>query len=328
MAQLSQVMTIYVGSTIYIAGITGGFLNILVFLTLRTFNEKSCGFYLIAMSFVNIGNLTTGLLSRILISGFHLDWTLISPFYCKFRWYGLQFGVLTSFTCTCLAATDQYLSTNSRIEWRRWSSIKIAHRVMAAFIIGWLFHGIPYLLYFDLVQSPIINKLVCASVNKIFQYYHSYGYLIIVSGIIPLVITGIFGLLARKNLRHSANGTISLVQRYLDQQLTKMVLSQLFYNFIFTFPYTMLTTILSFIPTVNDPLVNAKLDFANVMTVLIYYMSFASPFYIYTYTSQRFRQQLTYVLLDVHLKRWRRNPRIIINPVASSQTEKGETSVV
>ena len=37
--------------------------------------------------------------------------------------------------------------------------------------------------------------------------------------------------------------------------------------------------------------------------------------YIYVCASERFREQLIYVLFEVHLKRWRR-PKIIINQVA------------
>ncbi|CAF4020093.1 unnamed protein product, partial [Rotaria sordida] len=56
------------------------------------------------------------------------------------------------------------------------------------------------------------------------------------------------------------------------------------------------------------------LDFANVMTILLYYLSFACPFYIYISASERFRQQLIYVLFDIYLKRWRR-PEIATNQI-------------
>ena len=73
-----------------IAGVIGGFFNIIVFLSLQTFRQSSCAFYLTIMSIVNIGQLFTGLLSRIMISGFDIDWTVTSLFYCKFRYYCFQ----------------------------------------------------------------------------------------------------------------------------------------------------------------------------------------------------------------------------------------------
>ena len=65
------------------------------------------------MSIVNIGQLITGLLSRIMISGFRVDWTQISLFYCKIRAYCFQVISLISLACICLAAIGQYLATSA-----------------------------------------------------------------------------------------------------------------------------------------------------------------------------------------------------------------------
>jgi len=108
-------ISIYLGIPILIIGVIGGFLNIIVFLSLKTFRQNSCAFYLTIMSFVNIGLLLTGLMSRITISGFDIDWTQTSSFYCKFRVYTDQFSILMSLTCICLATIDQFMSTNSPI---------------------------------------------------------------------------------------------------------------------------------------------------------------------------------------------------------------------
>ncbi|CAF4309196.1 unnamed protein product, partial [Rotaria socialis] len=169
-------------------------------------------------------------------------------------------------------------------------------------------------------QAPITGGISCASDNLAFQQYHTYGYLIILAGVIPLIITCIFGLLARNNVHQLAHRTVPLVQRSLDKQLTNMVLHQILFNFIFTFPYTFHTILTSFPYDIKDPDILAKLDFVNVITILFYYLSFAGPFYIYTCTSERFRQQIIYVLLNVHLKRWQR-PIIQINQVAPTSHE-------
>jgi hypothetical protein len=85
-----QQITIYVGISILIVGVIGGLLDTLVFLSLKTFRQSSCAFYLTVMSVVNVGQLLTGLLSRVMISGFTVDWTETSVFYCKFRLFVLQ----------------------------------------------------------------------------------------------------------------------------------------------------------------------------------------------------------------------------------------------
>ena len=104
-------ITIYLGTLSFIAGVIGGFLIIIVFLSLRTFRQSSCAFYLTVMSIANIGQMLTSVLSRIVIIGFGIDWSLSSVFYCKFRLYCYQVCALTSMTCFCLATIDQYFST-------------------------------------------------------------------------------------------------------------------------------------------------------------------------------------------------------------------------
>ncbi len=85
LAFAGQQVTIYLGTFTLIAGVVGGFLIIVVFLSLRTFRRSACAFYLTIMSVVNIGQMVTGLLARIMTTGFDIDWSQISPFYCKFR---------------------------------------------------------------------------------------------------------------------------------------------------------------------------------------------------------------------------------------------------
>ena len=70
---VSKQITIYFGSSILILGIIGGLLNLLVFLSLKTFRESSCAFYLTIMSAVNVGQLITGLLTRVMDVGFSIE---------------------------------------------------------------------------------------------------------------------------------------------------------------------------------------------------------------------------------------------------------------
>ena len=83
----------------------------IVFFSLRTFRENSSGFYLAFMSIINVCQLITAMPIRILTSGFGIDWTETSLFYCKFRLYFLQLCSLTSLTSLCLATIDQYWAT-------------------------------------------------------------------------------------------------------------------------------------------------------------------------------------------------------------------------
>ena len=145
----TQYISIYLGIPMLIVGVLGGLLNILVFLSLKIFRRNSCAFYLMIMSVVNVIILITGLLSRITISGFGIDWTQTSTLYCKARVYFNQLSILLSLTCICLATIDQYLSTHAALHEYRKNSLKLARLLIALFVLVWLLHGIPYLFYYD-----------------------------------------------------------------------------------------------------------------------------------------------------------------------------------
>ena len=155
---ISENFMIYMGIPTLIIGVMGGLLNIIVFLSLKTFRESSCAFYLLVRSAMNVIQLLFGLLSRIMISGFYLDWTQSSAFYCKFRPFIIDITALMSTTCLCLATLDQYFATCSRPRWQQWSHIKLAHRLVIAFSILWLLEQIPTLIFYNQVVSASNNQ--------------------------------------------------------------------------------------------------------------------------------------------------------------------------
>jgi hypothetical protein len=274
-ATVTQKVTIYLGIPILTAGVVGDLINIIVFLSLQTFRQNSCAFYLTTMSIVNIGHLITGLLSRIMISGFNIDWTETSLFYCKFRPYCLQSCILISFTCMCLATIDQFLATCSNPRWQLWNNIKIARRLTLGFTLIWLLHGIPYWIYYNQLKSDTTNLSVCRSTNDIFGIYYIGGFTIVLGGLLPICITILFGLLAYRNIRNITYRTISLVRRELDKQLTVIVLFQMVYIFITITPYLIVNILLLNATITKDSVKIARLDFAYVLTICLFYLNFA-----------------------------------------------------
>jgi hypothetical protein len=78
---------IYGGILILADGILGEFLNTIVFVSLRTFRQSLCAFYLTIILLVNIGQLIAGMLSQVMLALYNTDGTDTSVFYCKFRIY-------------------------------------------------------------------------------------------------------------------------------------------------------------------------------------------------------------------------------------------------
>jgi hypothetical protein len=268
-----QEVSIYFGFPILIGGTIGNILNIMVFLSLRTFRQRSCVFYLIVMSIVNIGQLTTGALARIMTSGFNTDWTQTSLFFCKLRYFIFPATSLISFTCICLATIDQYLATSFRPRWQQWSNIKIARRLTIFFVILWTLHGIPYLILFEQVNSS--NKITCLASSPIFLQYRSYFISLILTGFLPVGITIVFGSLAYYNVRKMNYRTVPLVRRELDKQLTTMVLTQDVLNFFTVLPFSIMNALSLNTNLTNDPIIAMEIRFAMTISVLFYYAYFA-----------------------------------------------------
>ena len=271
---VSQQITICLGIPIFIAGVLGNLLDAIVFLSLKTFRENSCAFYLTVMAIVNNGQLINGLFTRIMISGFNIDWTLTSTFYCKCRFYVVTVCSIISFTCMCLATIDQFFATCSNPRWQRWSNIKVARRVMIVVVIFWIVHGIPYWIYFDYIVSNTTGKITCMSSNDIFQFYHVKIYTAVYIGFLPIFINTLFGLLAYYNVKHLAYRTVPLVRRELDRQLTVIVLMHAFFVFLATIPYVIVTILYSDANIMSDPVVAERLQFTNTVTLCIYYLNF------------------------------------------------------
>ncbi|CAF1036333.1 unnamed protein product [Rotaria sp. Silwood1] len=317
----TQQISIYLGIPILIGGILGGILNIIVFLSLQTFRESSCAFFLTIMSFVNIGQLITGLLSRVMISGFGVDWTETSIFYCKFRISCLQFCALTSYTCMCLATIDQLLATSLQPRWQQCLNLKKAYRLCAMFFFIWLLHSIPSLIWYNLSLSVRTGKIGCVITNSIFQQYFTYVYLLILAGILPIIINITFGSIAYCNVRQIPYRTIPLVRRELDKQLTTMVLVQVVFKVFVIVPYITVLCVINTANLLSSSINITQLTFANFVTGIMYYLYFATPFYIYISVSKRFRQQFIHVISITFVKRWKRQI-VGINRVSTEEQQQ------
>jgi len=232
----SQQVVIYAGLFIFTAGVIGGPLVLIVFLSLRTFRQSSCAFYLTIMSIVNTLHMFTGLLTYIMLNGFGINWTNMSLFYCKFRPFFVQLCASISFTCMCLAIVDQFLATCSNPRWHQWTNIKIARYIVMGVGIISILHGIPFIKSYNHTISSITGTFSCGITNSIFYKYNYFIFLPVIIGILPVIIIIIFGILGYRNVKQIAYRAVPLVRRELDKQLTVMVLVQGFCDVIFVTP--------------------------------------------------------------------------------------------
>ena len=266
---------VYMGTAITIGGVLGGLANVIIFLSLRIYRQSSSAFYLTIVSIVNIGQLLTGLLSRVLINAVGVDWTETSLSYCKIRNYLFQACAIISPVCLGLATIDQFLATSTRPQWQRWSNTKTAHRLTASAIIFFLIYGILYLIFYGLVETSTTGKSSCLIPNTIFALYYNDFHVPVLMCIIPLSITIIFGLLAYYNVKQLSYRTVPLIRRRHEVQLTVMVLIQVVFNFFTTTPCFVVLTFAANITLTLDPLKAIQVRLAIAVTTCIYYLYYA-----------------------------------------------------
>lgn len=272
---IGKQIIIYCGTPIFAAGIIGVLLNTVVFLSLRTFRQNSCAFYLTIMSIANIGPIFLGLLSRIMIALLGFDGTEESLFYCKARLYFTHICIGTSLTCMCLATIDQYLATCSRPHWQHFCNIKLARRIILYSTIFWSSHGIPYLIFLIHVKSATTNIVSCTTTNYIFGQYRIYVVLLVLIGYLPVVIATFFGSLAYHNVRHMSYRAIPIVRHELDKQLTTMVLVQIVVNIPALLTYTTVSAVTTNPSLFSDSVSQVSVQFALSISHTFYYITFA-----------------------------------------------------
>ncbi|CAF1498681.1 unnamed protein product [Adineta steineri] len=308
---IGQQITVYVGFITVITGVLGNLFNIIVFLSLKTFRESTSGFYLIVISFVNIGQLLFGLISRIMIYGFLIDWNAMSIVFCKMRLSIATICSLISYTCLCLATIDQYLATSIHPRWQQWSNMRTAYYLTIIFSLFWILHTIPYSVFLIHVTSLATGAVTCIITNNTLLQYRNYFASLFLSGYIPDFITLLFGMLAYRNINQIAYRTIPLVRRELDKQLTVMVLVQVIINLITNIPTVTISAVVFATSNIKNAAISDIIQFLSTVTTIIFYTYYASSFYIYMCVSERFRRQFIYVLFEVHLQRWRQ--RLTVN---------------
>ena len=229
---VSQQFTIYSGFLIMFTGVFGHLINISVLTSSRQFRRTPAAFYLIIESFADIIQITIPLGSRIAINGFDNDLTKTSIAWCKIRQFIVSTASLVAFSLICFAAFDQYLATSYYPHVRNWSSLRLARRLTCLALVVWPIHNILFLVLME-IRPP----LGCVPTNTNFNLYFSYVHLLVWVGLLPIVISNTFALLAYFNVRRIVRRQIPVFRRRLDRQLTAMILARVAFLTVVVLPF-------------------------------------------------------------------------------------------
>jgi hypothetical protein len=227
----SKQFAIYVYFLILICGVIGNICNILVFTCHKLFRRNQAAFYLIAGTINDSCLLLIVLPFRITELAFAFDMTRASLIWCKFRPMISHTLTLILFSIVCFAAIDQYLSTNHHNWLKQLSTLKLARRLVYSAIIIWIMYDSMFLYFFEFRLTS-----GCAIYNVGFALYYSFFHYITLNGIIPVLVSSTFSLLAYSNVRRIVQMRMSVVRRKLDKQLTAMILAKVAFLVITILP--------------------------------------------------------------------------------------------
>jgi hypothetical protein len=174
----------------------------------------------------------------------------------------------------CLAVIDQFLATCSHPRWHQWNNMKVARFMVIGTVILWILHGIPFLIYYNHILSPITGEVDCVITNTIFQKYSTICFSAFIASTLPISIMILFGILAYRNVQQIAYRTVPLVRRELDKQLTTMVLVQVFFDIFAVTPLIIYSISSLIISTPNNLLTLTELNFISKITTILYYFYF------------------------------------------------------
>lgn len=228
-----QNCTLYVYNIIFAAGLIGNILNILVCTKLKIFRGNRCAFYLIVESIVDIILLCEFVIPQNLQLLYGTDPSNISLIWCKLRHPLVQTCRLLIGSIVCFEALDQFLSTNPRFYLQQITTLKLAQYLVFVSTILWFLQTIPYIIFNNIV--PLSG---CIITSQPLTYYYSFVYYIFLAGLIPIITSSVFSLLAYQNVRYLVRRQNSIERRRLDRQMTAMIFVRVIVFVILLLPYT------------------------------------------------------------------------------------------
>jgi hypothetical protein len=283
----TQQINLYGELFVFITGMLGELLNIVVFTTLKTFRQTTCSLYLITASVANIGILIAILL-RIIYDGLNIGLTY-TPLLCKFRFFLTQYWGLVSITSMCFATFDQFISMTI---YKHWSNTKIARRLIAFTNVLWFINSIPSFIYYE----SYLN--VCIVTNAAFIKYYTYFQTPLLFGFLPLTIMIIFSFLAFLKTRTITSRQINIVRLSRDRQLTAMTLVHVLFVVILTIPF-LIYFIYDLTINNTDPIQIAHHQLIYSTIVIFYYISYSVRFLFDQ--NKSFRSSLSFSVFILYL---------------------------
>ncbi|CAF0992110.1 unnamed protein product [Adineta steineri] len=286
--------SLILGFILLIGGVLGNILNIIFFIKLGNYKINACSLYMFVRTFLDLYVLLTGLTTRILATGFRIDFTLMNRIWCKTRLGFTDITDESTYTLICLQSIDAFMCSSPSVAVRQKSNIRIAPYLIISTLCFWFLHEIPYFIFQDLVI--VGGTPMCITTNTIFVQYRSYFVYLGIFTTIPIIVISIFGFLT---VRHMKTIGVTRTLSSLTKQTINMALFQIFAVLVFNGPYTAWSIYLIVTSNVvKDTYRRAVEQLIASFASTYSYGPYASSFYCYC-LSKRFRKQLIVSLKEL-----------------------------
>ncbi|CAF1089011.1 unnamed protein product [Adineta ricciae] len=279
---------------IFILGNVGSILMCIVF-TQPTYRNSPCAMFFLSASVSQFFTYNFALFTRMLHFGYAILTLNSNLWYCKLRFYLFYIFVAVPRYYIILASIDRYFASSDIALRRRWSSQKIALRLIFANVIFWS------VIYTQIIVFYEIGSGICTFRSGHYAIFFTI-YIAFDSGVLPILLMLIFGLLTVRNVRQtkariSTNVGQSSRMSKKDVQLHRMLANQIILFVILNMPNPIYLIYSSF--TVNmskSALQSAAETFVSNMTYLLIYLGFSLTFTNFMISSDIFRREFAQIL--------------------------------
>ncbi|UJR18193.1 hypothetical protein I4U23_005094 [Adineta vaga] len=308
---IARNILVFGGSSLFIIGIIGNSINILMFSSFPQFNKGSTSVFLLFSFLGSQTTLLTGLLPQIVHRFSGTDPLATYVILCKLRWYIGLGSATVALHCLTLAAVNQYLLTSRNIQHHRLINRRRAFIISFFVIVYTLGLLSPYFIYYTHIPNSI-NMTQCDVDNTIAASYNAYITLIIYS-IGPIIILSIFSFFTWWNIRNKLVRHLTIEQsltRLVFAQITMVLLASVGFGVRRTYSLYTLNMQKSALQIAQE---NVATNAFTLFSFIVYSFSFLTFFF----SSKVFRQNL----LSSLLKGKRRVHPIVQREVKDAQIE-------
>ncbi|CAF1274207.1 unnamed protein product [Adineta steineri] len=208
---LNMTISQYALGIIWLVGNIGSVLTCIVF-SQSIFRKSACGIYFIASSFSQLLAFNFALLYRMLQYGYNINIINVELWFCKARFYLFYVLIANSRYNIIIASIDRYFASSRNALRRQWSSTKIALRVIICNAIFWC------LMYIQVIVVYVLSNNTCQPQSGVYGIFFSI-YISVDSGVLPIFLMLIFGLLTANNVRQTGRRISPTTQNSNDRSV-------------------------------------------------------------------------------------------------------------